>query len=468
MTKTDAAAGLQPALDYFQENQARFLSELADLVAIPSVSFSGFEQKEVARCGAELKKLFAKAGLENVREISGEHPDRPYIYGEWLKAPGQPTLLLYGHYDVQPPGNADKWQSPPFTLTERDGRLYARGSADDKGGVFANLAAIESILKTHDRLPVNIKFIAEGEEECGSAGLDEFVAKNKGLLKADAIVITDAENYDENTAGLTISLRGIVAMSVEVKALRQPVHSGLLGGPLPDPAMALNKILATLVDDKGEIAIPEIKEMVEPLAPELRQTLANLPFDGEKFRRDSGVLPGTPLRCQDSEILENIWFKPSFSVNCLQASARAQAANIVVASAWARIGLRIVPSIDAEKAAALIKAHIEKQSVFGLKAEVSDVSTGNWWRTKTDHPAFEKMKAALEKGWGRPPVLIGCGGSIPFVQTFSDALGGAPALLIAVCDPLSFAHSENESLHKEVWKKTTRSLIHFLCSFANE
>lgn len=467
MSKSNSLPGAQPALHYFQEHHSRFLNQLAELVAIPSVSFAGFDQKEVGRCGAELKKLLVKVGLENVREIPGDHPDRPYIYGEWLKAPGRPTLLLYGHYDVQPPGQAEKWQSPPFTLTERDGRLYARGSADDKGGVLANIAAIESILKTAGQLPVNIKFIAEGEEECGSSGLDEFVAKNKELLHADAIVITDAENYDENTAGLTISLRGIVSMSVEVKALRQPVHSGLLGGPLPDPAMALNKILATLVDDRGEITIPEIKQMVEPISPELRRQLESLPFDSEKFRRESGVLESTPLRCQNSEILESIWFKPSFSVNCLQASARAQAANIVVASAWARIGLRIVPNIDPARAAALIKAHIEKQSAFGLKAEVSEVSTGNWWRTKTDHPAFEKMKVALEKGWGRPPVLIGCGGSIPFVQTFSDALGGAPALLIAVCDPLSFAHSENESLHKEVWKKTTSSLIHFLCSFAD-
>ncbi len=452
-------------LQYFQSHETDYLKKLKHLVAIPSVSFPGFEQKVVGECGNEVKKLFTEVGLENIQTFPGGHPERPYIYGEWLKAPGRPTVLMYGHYDVQPPGNLDKWQSPPFELTEKNGRLFARGSADDKGGLIANLAAIDSILKSVGSLPVNVKILAEGEEECGSGGLDNFVAKNKSLIQADVIIITDADNYDEQTAGLTVSLRGLISMSVEVQALKQPVHSGLLGGPLPDSAMALSKILATLVDDSGEISIPEIREMVVPLSADDRQELSSLPFDEHKFRDESGILPETKLRCSAGEILEHLWFKPSFSINCFQASSQAQAGNVVVASAWARIGLRTVPNIDNEKAKQLLQEHIERQTAFGLKAKVSNVSVGTWWKTKTDHPAFKQMEAALAKGWGRASVKIGCGGSIPFVQTFTDALGGAPALLIGVCDPKTFAHSENESMSIEVWRKSVRSLIHFLSSF---
>lgn len=452
-------------LNYFQQNFQKYVQQLKHLVSIPSVSFAGFDQKEVARCGKEVKSLFSEVGLENVQSIVVGNSDRPYIYGEWLKAPGKPTILFYAHYDVQPPGNKEKWNSEPFELTEREGRYFARGSADDKGGLIANLAAIDSFLKTVGSLPVNIKVLAEGEEECGSEGLDEFIAKYKNLIQADVIVITDADNYDENTPGLTVSLRGLISMNVEVKALRQPVHSGLLGGPLPDAAMALSKILATLVDDKGNIAIPEILNMVTPLNDEDKKKLANLGFDQQKFRKETGILDSTPLRCESHETLDYLWFRPSFSINCIQASSQAQAGNIVVASAWARIGLRTVPNIDNEKALELIKNHIEKQNVFGFKALVSDASHGRWWKTKTDHWAFKKMEESLAKGWLQTPVKIGCGASIPFVQTFTDALGGAPALLIGVCDPLTFAHSENESLNKNVWNKTVCSIIHFIGSF---
>ncbi len=453
------------ALDYFQTNFEKYIQELKHLVSIPSVSFTGFDQKKVAECGKEVQKLFSKIGLENIQSFVSEHPDRPYIYGDWLNAPGQSTVLLYGHYDVQPPGSLEKWKSSPFDLSEREGRLFARGSADDKGGLIANLAAIDSLLKSTGALPVNVKVLVEGEEECGSDGLDAFIAKNKKLIQADAIVITDADNYDEKTPGLTVSLRGLISMSIEVKALKQPVHSGLLGGPLPDAAMALAKILATLVDDSGEINIPEIKKMVQPLSDEDRKKISTLPFREDKFRQEAGVLEHTKLRCQNHEILESLWFRPSFSVNCMQASSQTQAGNIIVSSAWARIGLRTVPNIETEKAFALIKNHIEKQNIFGFKVEINDVSLGNWWKTKTDHPAFKQMEQALEKGWNQPPVKIGCGGSIPFVQTFSEALGGAPALLIGVCDPSTYAHSENESMSLEVWKNCVKSLIHFLSSF---
>ncbi len=449
---------------YFQMNEQKYFHWLKDLVAIPSVSLPGFDYSFVAKCGKQVHKLLEEAGLDNVKTISIKDNQRPYVYGEWLKAPGQPTILLYSHYDVQPIGTAEKWLSSPFELTERAGRLYGRGSADDKGGFVAELAAIDAWLKTSGKLPVNIKVLVEGEEEDGSSCLDEFIAKYKDKIQADAIVIVDAENFDVDTAGLTVSLRGLMAASVEVRTLKQPVHSGLWGGPLPDAAMALAKILSTLVDDAGNIQVPGLMEMVRPMSEEDKNQLRSLPFDKNKFRLESGLLPEVPMLGNETEARERMWFKPKLDINAIQASARSQASNIVVEGAWAKIGLRTVPDVDGHKAFELIKSHLEKTRPFGLKADVKMLNSGNWWRTKTDHPISAKMQTALASGWGKEAVKIGCGASIPFVQTFSDALGGAPALLLGVADPLTLAHSENESVSKEGWRKTVRSLIGFMGS----
>jgi acetylornithine deacetylase/succinyl-diaminopimelate desuccinylase-like protein len=401
-------------------------------------------------------------GLDNVETITIDDKDRPYIYAESLKAAGKPTLLFYSHYDVQPVGNIEKWETDPFELTEREGRLYARGSADDKGGVVAELAAIDAWMKSVGELPVNIKILIEGEEEDGSASLDQFIERYKSKIQADVIIIVDAENFDTKTAGLTVSLRGMIGAAVEVKTLKQPVHSGLWGGPLPDAAMALVKTLSTLVDEKGEINIPEIKKMVRPLSEHDQNRLRNLPFDESKFRKEAGLLEGVPLIGETSEVRERIWFKPKIAINAIQAGSRAQAGNIVVESAWAKVGIRTVPDMDSQKTFEYLKAHLEKNIPFGLSIEVKRLALGGWWRTETDHPLFEKMQQSLTLGWGIEPVKIGCGASIPFVQTFSDALGGAPALLLGVADPQTQAHSENESVSKEGFLNTVKSLITFM------
>lgn len=448
-------------LQYLKENQQKYFSWLRDLVAIPSVSLPGFDYSEVLRCSERVHQLLVDVGLKNVETIAMADKKRPYVYGEWLNAPGKPTVLLYSHYDVQPVGTIEMWQSPPFELTEREGRLFGRGSADDKGGLVAELAAIDVFLKTHGSLPVNVKVLIEGEEEDGSSCLDSFIAKYRDKIQADSIIIVDAENFDVETAGLTVSLRGMVAASVEIRTLKQPVHSGLWGGPLPDAAMALSKTLAQLVDDQGTIKVPGLLEMVAPMSEADKAQLRSLPLDTKKFRREAGLLPEIPLMGSEAEVRERMWFKPKLGVNAIQAGSKAQAGNIVVEAAWAKIGLRTVPDIDADRAFALIKAHIEKSVPFGLQVEVKLLSSGNWWRTKTDHPIFAKMQGALAEGWGKEAVKIGCGASIPFVQTFSEALGGAPALLLGVADPLTLAHSENESVSIRGWNNTVRSLVLF-------
>lgn len=455
----------EKSVNYFNSHSHNYLAQLKRLIATPSVSFPAFDQKEVAKCGEQVVQIFREMGLQNVQSIVIEDQDKPFIYADYIKAPGEPTILLYGHYDVQPPGKLEVWNSSPFELTEHNGRLFARGSADDKGGLMAGVAALDSWLKTCRDLPVNIKILAEGQEECGSDELDEFVKRHKNLIQADALVIVDADNYDDTTPGLTVSLRGMIALTIELKTLRQPVHSGLLGGPLPDAAMALSKILASMTDAKGDLAIPEILEMVRGIEQNEKDKLAALPFSLDKFRDDSGVLPGVPLRCEAKNLLEHLWFKPSLSVNAIQASSRVQSGNIIVESAWARVGLRTVPNIDGQKAVEALKEHIQKVCPFGLKAEVKEEGKGSWWITKTDHPLFQKMETALHQGWQKTPVKIGCGASIPLVHTLTQAMGGAPALLIGVCDPKTQAHSENESLSIEVWYKTVRSLIHFIGSF---
>src|SRR5207237_323436 len=328
--------------------------------------------KEQVRRSAEATcDLMRRKGLQKVQmlEMPGAHP---YAYGEWTQAAGRPTLLLYAHHDVQPAGEKEKWNQPdPFEPVESEGRDVARGAADDKAGVLVHVAASDSWLKSQGALPVNVKMIVEGEEEAGSGSLPAFLKKHRQLLQADAIVLTDTANFDTGLPSITTALRGLVTVQVEVKGLKQPVHSGMWGGPVPDPAMALAKILARLANDDGSINLPGIYDKVRPLT-------------AEELKKDP---PG------------------------------------------------------------------------GLTVEVTRESDGGWWYTKGDAPAFRAARKALRDGYGKEPVSIGCGGSIPFVDPFSKELGGAPALLIGVEDPYTNAHSENESLHLGDFVKATKSAI---------
>jgi acetylornithine deacetylase/succinyl-diaminopimelate desuccinylase-like protein len=449
---------IEKALAHHAGHQNEYLEELKKLVRIPSVSFEGFDKEQVRKSAEATCGLMRRKGLENVQmlEMPGAHP---YAYGEWKKAPGRPTLLLYAHHDVQPAGETEKWKIPnPFEPVEKDGRLWGRGAADDKAGILVHIAAIDSWLQAHGSLPVNVKMIVEGEEEAGSGSLPAFLKKHRELLKADAIVLTDTANFETGLPSITTALRGIVVVQVEVKALKQPVHSGMWGGPVPDPAMALSKILARLVKDDGTINIPGIYDKVRPLTGDEKRSIAALPTSDDLFRKQAGMLPGVQL-LGGRPPWEMNWRQPSLAVNAIQASSRKDARNIICDSAWARVGLRTVPDMDVKEVREKLIAAIRRDPPWGVQVEVTPESDGGWWYTDASAPAFKAARKALREGYGAEPVTIGCGGSIPFVDPFSRELGGAPALLIGVEDPYTNAHSENESLHLGDFAKATKSAI---------
>lgn len=453
------------AVSYAETHYSEFLEDLKLLARIPSVSFPGFDPQEVVASAEAVAELCRARGLENVEILTlpGAHP---YVYADWLHAPGKPTLLLYAHHDVQPAGRAELWKSPPFEPTERDGRLFGRGCADDKAGAVAHTSAIAAWLKTHGSLPVNVKLIIEGEEECGSDNLEPFLKKYASKVMADAIVLTDTGNYDHDTPSITVALRGLVAVDVTVRSMDHPLHSGMWGGAVADPVQALAKMIASCTDAKGRMLIPGIYKDVKKPAKAAEASLKVLKYTEKTFREQSGLFKSTKLMVGAKDLLRSNWYWPTFSVNAIQASSKKDCANIINESAWCHMGIRVVPGMDADKSLAALKKHLLKNAPWGVKVEFSGESASPAWTTNTDAPAFAAARRALQKGYGRPSVDMGCGGSIPFVGPFADALKGAPALMIGVEDPLSNPHSENESLHLGMFKKAIASAVHLYAEIA--
>jgi cysteinylglycine-S-conjugate dipeptidase len=442
---------------YIDDHFDGFLETLTGLSRIPSVSADPEKKDEVRRSAEAVREAMVAHGLEKceVIDLPGAHP---YAYGEWLHAPGKPTLLLYAHHDVQPPGRAAHWKSPPFEPTMRaDGRLYGRGVVDDKAGVVTHLAAIKAHLDTQGKLPCNVKLIVEGEEEIGSEHLGEFLQQHKEKLRADIIVLTDTGNIEAGIPSLTYRLRGIAAVELEVSALDHPLHSGMWSGPVPDPVQAMAKILATLSDDEGTIAIPGIHDEVRKPSQIELAALAALPYDEAKFRSDAGMLDGVKMVGPKNQgVYEKQWLRPTVTVIALEASPLAGSSNQIVPSARARISVRLVPDMDPDRSARLIKEHVERVAPWGVQVKARIEGSNPGWVCVPEGPAFEAAKRALARGYDHEVALIGAGGSIPFVGPFAEAFGGAPALLVGLEDPICNAHSENESLNVVDWRKAIK------------
>ncbi|MFA5987411.1 MAG: M20/M25/M40 family metallo-hydrolase [Candidatus Paceibacterota bacterium] len=448
------------AVKYFRKNSEDFLEELKSLVRIKSISAPGFDHKEVSSCAAAIMHQLKEIGMKSVEilDVPGAHP---YVFAEWKEKKNTPTVILYSHYDVQPTGDLKKWKTDPFEPTSVGERLFGRGSADDKAGIVANIAALASYLKPCGELPVNVKVIFEGEEEIGSENLPKLLEMYKDKLAADYIIITDTENYDVGIPAITTQLRGLVAVDITVSTLKQPVHSGAWGGPIPDAVQALAKIIAKMTDDDGKIKIPGIYKDVAEISAETRKALKSLPFNEGAFRKNSCLLDEAVLTGEkDFSPHEQIWFRPSLSVNAIQASSREQVSNILVDFAWAHVGIRLVPNLDPKKTLDQLKKFVIENAPKNVLVDVKPHVAVSWWKTDTKHKAFKAAQMALEKGYGRKPVFIGCGGSIGFVDPFSRILGGVPAILLGVEDPNTNAHSWNESLYVPDWKKCVESLIY--------
>jgi cysteinylglycine-S-conjugate dipeptidase len=450
---------MNPTIKYAEDNFNQFVEKLKQLVKIPSISFDGFPREEVARSAKAVAALMKEEGLENI-EILRVGEGHPYVYGDWLKAPGKPTLLLYAHHDVQPPGREEVWKSPAFEPVERNGRLFGRGSADDKAGIIVHTSAIASFLKTTGALPVNVKVLIEGEEEIGSGHLEEFLKKYKTKMQADVIVLTDTGNFDTGIPTITTALRGIVAMEVEVKVMDHPLHSGSWGGPGPDPVIALSKMIAELVDSEGRIAIPGIYDDVRPLNSVEEKSLNDLNYTDEDFRKQAEILPGVKILGGPDNALKKMSRIPSISVNAIQASSRKNVSNIINDSAWCKVGIRIVPDMEPKKVEKQLRDYLQEKAPWGVQVRFTAEQNAPWWITNPEGPVFQKAHRALTKAFDRECVYIGQGGSIPFVGPFAEVLGGAPALLIGVEDPYTNAHSENESVHLGDLRKSIAAAIY--------
>jgi acetylornithine deacetylase/succinyl-diaminopimelate desuccinylase-like protein len=448
------------ALSALEASLADVRAELEALVRIPSVSAEGFPAAEVERSAEAVAALLRRRGFPQVEllRVDGSHP---YVLAERIEAPALPTVLLYAHHDVQPPGDLAAWGSPPFEPTERDGRLHGRGAADDKAGVVALAAAVDAWVRGAGRLPVNVRLLVDGEEEIGSEHLGALLARHGERLRADALVVADTGNLEVGVPCLTIALRGLVTVDVEVRALEQSLHSGIWGGPVPDPAMALAKVLATLVDGDGRIAVPGVTDAVRPLSPAQRATIAALRITPQIFARLARLRPGVSLVGGGNPV-ELTWWEPSLAVNALQSSSRAGARDVVNDAAWARVGIRLVPDMDPADVAARLDRALREAAPWGVEVETRVVSASAPWSADVSHPAFAAGLRALEAGYGRRALAVGCGASIPFVAPLAAALGGVPALLVGVEDPASRAHSEDESVDLADLARAIRASVHLL------
>ena len=451
---------MKAALDWLTRNHEGIVHGLADLVAIPSISTDGEHHAEIDRTANLTATQMRDAGLHNVDVLRVGH-SLPYAYGEWLEAPGKPTVFLYAHHDVQPINYLEHWNSDPWKLTRRDGRLYARGAADDKGAISAFLGAIAAYRKTSNQLPVNIKMLVEGEEEVGSKNLLKFFEVHRDRIKSDVIVVCDTENIEVGIPSITYSLRGIVGVQVDVTSARIPVHSGMGGGGLPDAAIALNTILGRLYWGNGKVPVDGFYDQVRPLTAKERQDFHSLPFDGAKFRNDIGMVPTARFAMEEGlNEYEQTWRRPAVTVIAQEASSIKGASNQVLPKASAILSCRIVPDQDPHTVLAQLAAFLTKDPPWGVEVKVTPHGPPvKWWMTDPNGPAFEAALGAMRVGFNHDPVAIGCGGSIGFVGPLSELFSGAPALLVGIEDPASNAHAPNESLHEGDFKKLMVTLV---------
>ncbi len=415
---------------------ARTQRTLEQLVAIPGISAKAFPPEEVRRSAEAVAETLLAYGFDGVQLL--ETAGHPAVYGERHVSNDAPTILIYGHHDVQPPGRIERWTSPPFEPAVRDGRMYGRGTADDKGGFLAYLAAAHTS-------PCNLKLLIEGEEEIGSPHLAALLDEHRARFACDFIVLCDTPNFARGVPALTYRLRGNCIVDVEVRCLERPVHSGQGGGLVPDAIMILCTMLARLRD-----GVPGLDEHV-------RGECVELAFDADRVRRDFSLLDGVDLLANSWDA---VWAQPSLTITAIEAVPIAQAANQIADAARARISIRTVPDLDTRTAGELLVRELQRDVPHGARVTTNIVGGPSWWAADPQHPLFAKARRALSRGFGTDAVMIGSGGSIGFVAPFAALAGDVPPMLTGVQDPHSNAHSENESLDLGDWEKAMQSAVY--------
>ena len=422
-------------------------ADLERLVRIPSVSADPDAARHVWASAGEVATLLREAGLPEVDVVTAGD-SRPAVLGRRPGPPGAPTVLLYAHHDVQPPGEAADWYSDPFEPAERDGRLYGRGTADDKAGVAVHLAALRAHRIVHgDRLPVGVTVLVEGEEEIGSPALPGFLDAFSGALRADVVVFADAGNWTEDIPALTTSLRGGTSVVVEVRTLRHGVHSGMYGGPAPDALTALCRMLASLHDERGAVAVPGLTHGSAGFAgadsPDLTE---------EEFRAEAGMLDGVRLTGTGG-LTARLWAGPAIAVIGIDAPSVAAASNTLIPVARAKVSMRIAPGDDAAAACAALAAHLTAHAPWGAQVSVQPGALAAPFTAPVGGRAYTCARSALGEAWGRPAVDAGAGGSIPFVTAYAGLFPDAEILITGVEDPGTRAHGSNESLHLATFER---------------
>jgi acetylornithine deacetylase/succinyl-diaminopimelate desuccinylase-like protein len=448
---------VEQALNWARNQRQEHLDQLKELLAIPSVSTQPQHQGDIARAADWLAGHMRAIGLKQVAVYPTSR--HPIVYGQWTEAPGAPTVLIYGHYDVQPPDPLELWRTPPFEPTVRQGDLYARGAADDKGQLFIHLKALQAFLQTVGRAPVNLKFLLEGEEEIGSPSLEGFVSDQRDLLAADVALISDSHILAPDQPALVYGLRGLCYMEIEVQGPAQDLHSGSYGGAIHNPAEVLCQIVGALKDAQGRIAIPGFYDRVRPISDEERAELARVPFSEAQFVQETGV--ARTWGEQGYSVLEQIGARPTLDVNGFVSGYTGEGAKTII-PAWARakVSMRLVAQQDPDEIRRLFTAHVRTLAPDSVRLTLCNFGLAKPALVDRDIPAMQAAAHAYQRAFGVRPVFIREGGSIPVVTLLKDELG-LDTILMGFGLPDDNIHGPNEKLHLDNFYRGIETAIHF-------
>jgi len=434
------------SIKYLNANKQQFLNGLIRLLKIPSISALPEHQRDVHHAAEFIADELRAMGMQGVEIITGKPGQNPLVYAEWLEAPGKPTLLLYGHYDVQPPDPLDEWKSPPFEPTLRGSNLYARGASDDKGQTYILLKAVEGYLKSEEKLPINIKFLIEGEEEVGGEHIEEFVPKNRARLKSDAAVVCDTEMFAPGLPTLTTGLRGLVYTEIEARGAGHDLHSGMYGGAAPNPMQALAEIIGGLKGPDGRIRIPGFYRKVQKPSRKELEAWKRLPFKGKAFLMKE--VGSTALTGEKGfSVLERLWSRPTLEVHGIRGGFVGEGAKTVIpAAATAKVSMRLVPKMEPKEVIRQYTSAVKKLTPKGIKTTVRVLSSAPASVVSTDSPYIRAAAEAMEDVFKKKTVYMRSGGSIPIVDLFLQHLK-IPSIMMGFGLPDDNLHAPNEKFH---------------------